>query len=142
MSHSWIPRIEQDGDAVVEVRFATQSCQSCPLRPHCTRAKTAPRKLKFRTQEMHEALTNRRLEQLTPEFQQRYQQRAGVEGTIAQACNKYQVRRSRYIGLARTHLQHVLTATALNFSRIMNWLHQKPSAKTRISHFAALDTSA
>jgi transposase len=142
VSRSWIPRIEQDGDAVIEVRFAAQSCQSCPLRAHCTRAKTAPRKLKFRPQEMHEALTNRRVEQLTPEFKKCYQQRAGVEGTIAQACNKYQVRRSRYIGLARTHLQHVLTATALNFSRLMNWLDQKPSAKTRISRFAALDTSA
>ncbi len=142
VSRSWIPRIEEDGDAVIEVRFATQDCQGCPLRPHCTRAKTAPRKLKFKTQALHEALTNRRLEQLTPEFQQRYQQRAGVEGTIAQACNKYQVRRSRYLGLARTHLQQVLTATALNFSRLMNWLDKKPSAKTRISHFAALDTSA
>lgn len=142
VSRSWIPRLERDGDAVIEVRFATQDCQDCPLRAHCTRAKTAPRKLKFRTQELFEALTNRRLEQLTPEFKKRYQQRAGVEGTIAQACNKYQVRRSRYIGLARTHLQQVLTATALNFSRLMNWLNQKPSAQTRISHFAALDNSA
>jgi transposase len=142
VSRSWIPRLEQDGDAVIEVRFASQDCQGCPLRAHCTRAKTDPRKLKFKPQALHEALTNRRLEQLTPEFKQRYQQRAGVEGTIAQASNKYKMRRSRYIGLARTHLQHVLTATALNFSRLMNWLHQKPSAKTRISHFAALDTSA
>lgn len=142
VSRSWIPRVEQDGDAVIEVRFATQDCQACPLRAQCTQAKTAPRKLKFRSQQMHEALTNHRIAQLTPEFKQRYQQRAGVEGTIAQACNKYQMRRSRYIGLARTHLQHVLTATALNFSRLINWLNQKPTAKTRISHFAALDTSA
>jgi transposase len=142
LSQSWIPRTEQDGDQVIEVRFATQDCQLCSLRDHCTRAQTAPRKLKFRSQPMHEALTNRRLEQITPEFKHRYQKRAGIEGTIAQACNRFKVRRSRYIGLAKTRLQHVLTATALNFSRLMNWLNQRPQAKTRTSHFAALQTSA
>jgi transposase len=141
-SHSWIPRMEKDGDQVIEVRFKLQDCKNCPLRPHCTKNKTAPRKLKFRAQPMHEALTQRRTEQLTNEFKKRYQKRAGVEGTIAQACNQFEARRSRYIGLAKTHLQQVLTATALNFSRLTHWLSKRTKAQTRLSHFAALETPA
>ena len=32
------------------------------------------------------------------------------------------LRRSRYIGEPRTHLQHVVTATAMNVCRIHDWL--------------------
>jgi len=39
---------------------------------------------------------------------------AGVEGTIFQAVRGFEVRSCRYIGLAKTHLQHHLTAAAMN----------------------------
>ncbi len=137
-SQSWTPRTEKDGDQIIEVSFATQDCRSCPLRPQCTHSPTRPRVLKFRVQPLHEALMNRRAEQRTPEFQQR----AGIEGTLSQACHGFDLRRSRYIGLAKTHLQQVLIATAINFSRLSNWLDKRPKAQTRTSHFAALAISA
>ena len=64
--------------------------------------------------------------------------RAGIEGTLSQAVRRSEMRRSRYIGLARTHLQHLLTAAALNLIRAVAWLIQTPRAKTRSSRFAAL----
>ncbi len=48
------------------------------------------------------------------------------------------LRRSRYMGLAKTTLQHVLTAVALNFVRIVRWLDGQPLAKTRQSPFVRL----
>jgi len=45
---------------------------------------------------------------------------------------------TRYIGLAKVRLQHLLTAVALNVVRMVAWLHGIPHAKTRISRFAAL----
>jgi hypothetical protein len=42
------------------------------------------------------------------------------------------------IGMAKTHLQHVLTATAINFTRISNWLWDFPREKTRTSAFEKL----
>lgn len=45
---------------------------------------------------------------------------------------------SRYIGLAKTHLQHVLTSVAMNITRIVSWLMGISHAHTRISRFAAL----
>jgi transposase len=48
------------------------------------------------------------------------------------------MRRSRYRGLAKTHLQHLATAAAINVKRAVNWLLGEPLATTRQSHFAAL----
>jgi hypothetical protein len=48
------------------------------------------------------------------------------------------VRRARYRGLPKTHLQNVLTAVATNFLRLDVWLQGAPFAKTRTSRFAAL----
>ncbi|WP_242676422.1 transposase [Streptosporangium minutum] len=40
-------------------------------------------------------------------------------------------------GTAKTHLQHLLTAAAMNLPRIDAWLMGVPLAPTRTSHFAA-----
>jgi Transposase DDE domain len=48
------------------------------------------------------------------------------------------LRRARYDGLDKTHLQHVLTAVAINLVRIDAVLTQTPRGKTRRSHFARL----
>ena len=68
--------------------------------------------------------------------------RAAIEGTLSQGIRRSKMRRSRYIGLARTHLQHLLTATALNLLRAVAWLDTTPRATTRPSHFAALLTAS
>jgi hypothetical protein len=57
-----------------------------------------------------------RAEQATPAYLERYARRAGIEGTIAQAVRCSDVHQAIYRGLAKTHLQHVLTALALNLS--------------------------
>ncbi|MER6253303.1 transposase, partial [Streptomyces sp. NPDC001584] len=71
-------------------------------------------------------------------WKSQYQHRAGIEGTIAQAVHRFGARRSRYQGLAKTALQHFLTAAAMNFARLDAWLIGIPLAPTRTSHFAAL----
>ncbi len=134
---AWRPKID-DGDEVIEVRFAASDCKVCPLRMQCTRAKNAPRLLKLRPQIQHEALQTARTRQATSEFKQQYRQRAGVEGAFSQACLRFDIRRSRYIGRAKTHLQHLLIAAAMNLVRIVRWWDEVPKAKTRQSHFAAL----
>ncbi len=48
------------------------------------------------------------------------------------------LRQSRYIGAAKTRLQHILTAVALNLVRIVAWLEERPRARTRVTAFAAL----
>src|SRR3954462_15338473 len=67
-----------------------------------------------------------------------YRARAGIEGTLSQAVHTMHLRQARYIGLAKVHLQHVLTAAALNLVRIAAWLVGPPLARTRQSTFIRL----
>lgn len=46
------------------------------------------------------------------------------------------LRRSRYVGEPRTHLQHVATATAINLCRLNDWLAGVPPHGTPLSQFA------
>ncbi len=63
---------------------------------------------------------------------------AGIEATLAQSVRSCDVRRSRYVGQERTHLQHLMTAAAMNVVRMLHWLAEVPKAKTRPSAFARL----
>ena len=60
----------------------------------------------------------------------------GLKERVWQAVRGFGIRRSRYIGQAKTHLQQVVSATAINFVRVNNWLHKVPVAKTRRALFA------
>ena len=63
-----------------------------------------------------------RQRQETAAFKAQYALRAGVESTLSQGVRRFDLRRSRYIGLARTHLQQTLNAIAMNVVRIIDWL--------------------
>jgi transposase len=67
----------------------------------------------------------------TPEFAAQYALRAGVESSLSQGTRRFDLRRSRYLGLARTHLQQLLTATAMNIVRVIAWLRGEPLGERR-----------
>jgi transposase len=48
------------------------------------------------------------------------------------------LRQARYRGLAKTGLQHIATAAAVNLDRMAAWFSGRPLAPTRTSRFAAL----
>ena len=81
--------------------------------------------------------TTREREQ-TDEFKKLYKKRAGVEGTISQAVGVLGMRRTRYRGLDKVHLQHLMTAAAMNLMRVLDWLSGKERSTTRVSAFARL----
>lgn len=137
-SLSWLPNTYLKNGMVWEVRFARKDCTPCPFRSPCTRSKAEPRIIGLQTREQYEALQAARQQQQTEEFQKRYAARAGIESTHQQAMARCGLRRSRYLGLAKTHLQHVITAVAINVVRLADWWEGKRPASTRQSHFAAL----
>ena len=120
------------------VRFSPLDCNPCALRSRCTRSKMGARELTLLSKEAHQALEVARQYQKTDEFTQRYAARAGIEGTLSQAVSTLGLRHARYIGLAKTHLQHLLTAVALNLIRMVAWINHVPRAMTRRSSFAAI----
>jgi transposase len=120
------------------VEFAREDCQACPARTVCTRAQQRGRRVRLPPQAQYEALEAARAWYASGEGKQRYQRRAGVEGTLSQGVRRCGLRRARYRGLTKTHFQHVATAAAINVDRIVAWLSERPRAKTRASRFAAL----
>jgi transposase len=137
-SRKWQPDRAVTGQEVIQMRFANKDCRACAVRPACTRAKTEPRTLTVRTQVYHEALQAARHRQTTAEFQEQYALRAGIAGTLSQGVRAFDLRRSRYIGLAKTHLQHILMAVAINVVRVVSWLTEPRLSNPYVAPFAAL----
>jgi transposase len=120
------------------VQFALEDCQACPARARCTRAQQQGRRLGLPPRAQYEAVQAARAWIGSEAGQQQYQRRAGVEGTLSQAVRSSGLRYARYWGAAKTHVQHVATAAALNIDRLVAWRDERPRAKTRTSRFAAL----
>jgi transposase len=139
-SRRWTPTQanQHGGQELIAIQFDPAHCAVCPVRARCTQAKTGPRTMKLRPQPHHEALQVARQSQTTAAFQTAYAARAGVEGTLSQGIRAFPLRQTRYRGLAKTHLQHLLIATAMNLARVAAWLAETPRAPTRLSSFAAL----
>jgi transposase len=140
-SISWHPHTYPQSGMRWEARFARKDCTSCPHRAQCTRAKKEPRIVGLQAREQYEALHAARHQQTTEAFKAHYALRAGIESTLSQGVRAFDLRRSRYIGLAKTHLQHVLIAVAMNLKRVMAWFTHPQPTKRRVSPFAALASS-
>ncbi len=137
-SGQWCARSSPHRKAAIQVRFSPTVCRNCPSQAKCTQARNGARTITFLPQAEYTALQHARQAQTTPEFKVTYAQRAGIEGTISQAVRGFDLRSTRYIGLAKTHLQMIATAVAINLHRLFDWWEEKPRARTRISPFAKL----
>ena len=142
LSHTWKPSTDRRGHDTITITFPYATCQACVHRSQCTTAHHHGRTVTVRPQRQHQILQHARHNQTTETFQQRYAARAGIEGTLSQGIRAFGLRRCRYVGFAKAHLQHILTATAMNVARLVNWWHEVPLAQTRRSQFARLAPSA
>jgi transposase len=134
----WCEMETARGRSMLHIAFSPAACTPCPARTLCTRAKTGARSLTLQPRAEHEAIQTARQRQQTTEFAAQYAPRAGIEGTLSQGVRAFGLRKARYRGLAKTHLQHVATAAAINIVRLAARLNQVPRATTNCSHFAAL----
>jgi Transposase DDE domain len=124
------------GQSYIRAGFSPAQCRSCPSRSRCTRA--ASRRLGLLPRPEHEAIAAVRARLETKAGRRLYGQRQGIEGTISQGVRVFGLRRARYRGLAKTGLQSVATAAAINLDRLGAWFAGRPLAPTRTSRFGAL----
>jgi hypothetical protein len=143
-SISWSQQRKASGTPLVRVHFALADCDPCPLKARCTKAANGKwgRSLTLLPQDQQQILEQRRAEQQTGAWKERYDARAGVEGTISQAVRHTRLQRTPYRGQDKTHLANVLSATALNIIRAAAWLNGTPLGTTRASHLARLTLAA
>jgi transposase len=135
-STSWRAGVDNTGSPLIVAMFRRKQCQPCPARTQCTRG--SRRAVAFRPQAQYEALQATRQRQASVEGKQMYNRRAGIEGTLSQGVRAFGLRCCRYRGLAKTRLQHIATAAAINLDRLIAWFDERPQAQTRTSAFAKL----
>jgi transposase len=134
-SSSWKARADGRGNQLIGVAFAKAECSQCPSLALCTQSKTKRRTLNLKPQPLYEVLQQNRQQKKTKEFQREYRQRAGIEGTISQGVRAFGLRKARYLGMAKTRLQHLATAAAMNLERWADWLAGVDRETTRRSIF-------
>jgi len=137
-SSSWTPASQRGTDTIV-IKFAAGTCGPCPVRDQCTTSKRGYRQLTVQPREAHDAQREARARQDTKDWQSKYTLRAGVEGTIRQAVAVTGLHHARYRGLAKTHLDHVFSAVALNLIRLDAFWNGHPLDRGRTSHLARLE---
>ena len=102
------------------IGFDPADCRPCPSRMNCTRDVQA-RKILIPPRQLHDIQLGNRHDQHDPAWLRRYDQRAGIEGTISAAVRAHGARRCKYQGHDKTRVQHVLIACAMNAARIADW---------------------
>jgi len=138
-SHTWTPATIRGKPAII-VQFHARTCKPCPARTQCTTARGG-RGLTLPPRELHEMQTAARAAQDSTDWQDDYKRRAGIEATISQAITVTGCRRARYRGLAKTHLEHIYCAVAVNLHRLDAYWNDTPIDRTRTSHLARLHLS-
>ncbi len=135
---AWMEQVTSNGQPCIIVKFRPKDCQACAARELCTHAKDQPRRLVLPLREQYEALHAARAWYASEEGQEMYKRRAGVEGTLSQGVRAFGMRRTRYAGFEKVHLQNVAIAAAINVERLVAWFDGRPQAQTRTSRFATL----
>lgn len=135
----WSHSTNQAGAESITVRFRKDDCLACPVQALCTSSQSGVRGLRLQpTQQKHQTLQQARSEQTSPDFALAYHDRAGIEGSLSQAVRSFTLRRSRFIGEAKTRLQHLAIGSAINFARLIAWFQSRSLSLTRISPLAEL----
>ena len=105
-SRTWSATHDTRGNAIINIRFDRPACAACANRSQGMQSETGPREVTARPKAQHQALHAARKRQHTSEFKAAYAARAGIEGTLSEGVRISDLRRSRYWGQAKTHLQH------------------------------------
>ena len=113
----WVPATGNTDNRVAVYVFFGKQCLDCPFfgPDRCT---TSPTGRKLSLNAFHDEIQARRQEERTEQFQLEMHARAAIEGPIAELVRAHGLRRARYRGTKKVHLQMLFTATAPNLKRL------------------------
>ncbi|MFD1940050.1 transposase, partial [Nonomuraea mangrovi] len=137
-STSWTP-CRQKNRPMIVAAFPLNTCRPCPVRTLCTSAQHSGRHLTLHPRAIQETLDAARAEQTTLTWRDQYALRCGIEATIHQAVTVTGLRRARYRGIKKVHLEHIVSAIAINLIRLNSWWNGHPLARKRTSRLAQLE---
>ena len=108
-------------------KFTRSQCQPCPVTAACTTSGDGKRTVGFPRARLYQLQARNRADQQDPRLAQALRRPGGVEGTVCELANGHGMRHCRYRAQPKAHLQHVLTAIAVNIER----LSQPPPGESR-----------
>lgn len=121
-----------DAPEKVEVHFARESCEPCPLRGRCpVRLKRSIGAYVLKADLVKVNLERRRRAEASGEFARRYGVRAGIEGTNSELKRAHGLGRLRVRGGSRVRLAVYLKALACNFKRMVQALLEERASMNR-----------
>lgn len=140
----WTAAVDHRGNPVIKGKFSTKDGRRCEQGAPCRRAtKREPRRTRtIGPQPHYQALQAARQREATDAFRAAYARRAGIEGPSSRGTRRTRLRRTRYMGLTRVHLGHILTAVGLHVRRLGEWWLETARANTRLTPFARLMATA
>ncbi len=130
------------GEPTLSAQFDRVDCQPCLQRARCTSAASGRRSISLKPRPLYEILNEARARQQTDAFKEEYRQRSGIEGSLSQGVRAFGLRQARYRGYAKTRLQHLATAAAMNLVRLGAWWNDQRPYTPRKSPFINAMASA
>ncbi|UWZ36374.1 transposase [Dactylosporangium roseum] len=134
--------MKPDKRDLVTFAFSRRDCRPCPIRDRCTlAAEHIARRITVHPEPIHQARMAAHTAQHSDQWRKTYHARAGIEGTVSEAVRGPNLRHARYRGLAKTHLQNVVSAMAINISRLGTYFDTKPATQRRPTRIHQLCTT-
>ena len=137
-SQSWQQSLRGKQAGSINVLFARETCEHCPVRAQCSRSLKQGRKLTLPPRERAELLAQNRAQVSDQAYQRHYGLRSGVEACISQSVRRLGSRQARSRGEPAVQVQQVLCAVALNFIRLDAWWQRGTRGKLRRGSFGRL----
>lgn len=127
----WTEHTSADGQRTIKAHFGAQ-CVGCPFfgKGKCTQSARG-RTLSF--SKYYPELATRRREEESEAFWETMKLRPPIEGTLSEMVRRHGLRRSRYRGLVKTHLQNLFKAAAVNLKRLVNALIQSQKRAQQVA---------
>ena len=123
-------------DSYYMFKFDKKKCLGCPLREKCiSKDKEGEFTMFYRRVQVplrYDAVIKDSERIKTPEFQEAKNKRFKVERRFATMVKNHGLRRTRYIGLARTKIHIIMANTACNIIRMVNLLYSPSLVSPKI----------
>ncbi|MDO8970991.1 MAG: transposase, partial [Saprospiraceae bacterium] len=116
--------LTEDGKFVFAV-FDQSQCEKCDFKNRCQVKHNKNGKFHFKVLRKTVAAADRRCEQETPDFKERYKIRSGIEATISEANRLTGIKRSWTRGRKRVSSSVIFKAMAINIKRYVAFQAEK-----------------
>lgn len=130
-AQKWVETVGENRRPVIQLQWGTEICALCPMRSKCTQGENRGRTMKISRH--YPIIAQRRKEQFTHEFHNRYRRRAGVEATLSHLVCCHGARQTPYCGLDKTRCYFLFLATAVNLIRTVTWQSGLRPKRNRVS---------